>query len=96
LRMTLSFVNTLRASPVLNLRTLDLKGLDFVFLIGFVFGLYSLHRLLAVREEGEVTDEVLRQAIFAEMRRWVRQVSTVAGMRQLVTFPFAFLENARK
>jgi hypothetical protein len=34
--------------------TLSLKGLDFLFIVSFLFGLYSLHRLLAVREQGEV------------------------------------------
>jgi hypothetical protein len=59
-------------------------------------GVYCFHRLLAVREKGEVTERVLRQAFVGEMRRMVRQVSSVAGMRQIVSFPFALLIGLKK
>ena len=50
----------------------------------------------AVREEGEVTEQVLRQAFIGEVGRMVRQVSSVAGMRQIVSFPFAYLMGFKR
>ncbi len=65
---------------------LHLRGLDFVFLLSFVFGLYAIHRLLAVREEGEVPHSIVRREFFAEVERLVRNVSTVAGLRSIGEF----------
>ena len=96
LQLTLSFTDWTQEYSALELPTLDLKGLDFVFVIAFLMGVYCFHRLLAVREKGEVTERVLRQAFVGEMRRMVRQVSSVAGMRQIVSFPFALLIGLKK
>ena len=60
---------------------LDLHGIDFLFVLAFLFGLYALHRLLAVREEGEMPEEMVRREFFSEMERKMRQVSTVPGLR---------------
>lgn len=95
-RLTLAVNNWHKSVTEFELPTLDLRGLDFVFLLAFFCGLYCFHRLLAVKEEGEVTDRILRQALVDEMRRMVRQVSTAAGMRQVITFPLAFLLGLRR
>lgn len=87
--ITLTWASTTHEFPTMNVPTLDLKGLDFLFLLAFVVGLYAMHRLLTVREEGEVEEAVVKQALLMEMRRMVRQVSTVAGVRQLTYFPYA-------
>lgn len=87
LRLDLVFARWVEAAPVLQLPTIDIRGMDFLFVFAFIFGLYCMHRLLAVREEGEVTEKVLREAFFEETRRMVRQVSTVAGVRQVLIFP---------
>jgi MFS family permease len=96
LQLTLSFTNWTKEYSALELPTFDLKGLDFVFVIAFFIGVYCFHRLLAVREKGEVTEQVLRQAFLGEIARMVRQVSSVAGLRQIVSFPFAYLIALRK
>ena len=70
----------------------DLRGLDFLFMIAVVFGLYAMHRLLAVREEGEVEEGVVMAHIAAEARKAVRHVSNIAGLRHLYSFPFADVE----
>lgn len=78
-----------------NLTTIDLRGLDFVFLIAFLLGLQAVHRLLAIKEEGEVQEKVVLGQLYSEMRKTVaRQVSTVAGMRQLANFPLGRLRAA--
>jgi MFS family permease len=74
----------------------SLRGLDFLFIISFLFGLYSLHRLLAVREEGEVEEKVVLSEFYAEVRKTVRHVSNVAGMRHLFSFPYYLLGLVRR
>ncbi len=78
-----------------GLPAVDLVGLDFVFLIAFIVGLYAVHRLLAVKEEGEVEEEIVVQEFYAEVRKSVAKVSNVAGLRHLTYFPYAVLQYLR-
>ena len=78
------------------LTALDLSGLDFLFVIAVLFGLYSLHRLLAVREVGVVEEGAVSMELYDEMRRAVRHVSNVAGLRRLSSFPYALLRWRRR
>ncbi len=80
---------------------IQIHGLDFIFLISFVFGLYAIHRLLAVHEEGEVSDAVVRREFFLELERVARKVSTVAGLRLFADVAFSRMagyskENSKK
>lgn len=82
---------------IFDLSALSLKGLDFLFMIAVVFGVYAMHRLLAVREEGEVEEKIVLTQLYGEVRKAVRHVSNVAGLRHQYYFPFAKLEDvARK
>ena len=74
--------------------TLSLRGLDFLFVIAFVVGLYAMHRLLAVQEEGEVEEGVFLEQFRVELRKAVRNVANVAGLRDLFYFPFARLRES--
>jgi hypothetical protein len=76
-----------------NLPAFDLKGLDFLFILAAILGLYALHRLLAVKEEGEVEEVVVRSELLVEMRKMVRHVSNVAGLRDLTSFPYMRLKR---
>jgi len=82
-------------STIWDLPAVELSGLDFVFIIAFIVGLYAIHRLLAVKEEGEVEEEVLVQELYAEVRKALSSVSTVAGLRHLTYFPYAALNYLR-
>jgi MFS family permease len=62
-----------------HVTAIDLQGLDFIFVIAFVFGLYALHRLLAVREIGEVEEDVVMGELYGEFAQLVRRVSNVPG-----------------
>ena len=96
-RLTLHWLQWQNDTEIFELPTIIIRGLDFIFLLAFLMGLYSIHRLLAVREQGEVAEKVLRQAFFEEMGRMVRQVSTVAGMRQMMTIPIpSFIGKRRR
>lgn len=60
-----------------HLTAIDIQGLDFIFVIAFLFGLYALHRLLAVSELGEVEEEVLVTELYGEVARMMQRVSSV-------------------
>lgn len=80
----------------LEFSALDLRGLDFLFVVAFVVGLYAMHRLLAVQERGEVKEGVVISALYAEVRRTARDVSNIPGLRQLTEFPYALLGRIRE
>jgi MFS family permease len=83
-----------RTGSFFSLPAFDLRGLDFVFILAVIVGLYAMHRLLAVREEGEVEEGVVVAHLVAEARRTMRHISNIDGLRQLYAFPFARLEEA--
>lgn len=96
LKVTLEWTSTSARGPrTWGLPALDLVGLDFVFLIAFIVGLYAIHRLLAVTEEGEVEEEIVVQEFYAEVRKAVANISNVAGLRHLTYFPYAVLQYLR-
>jgi MFS family permease len=75
---------------------LSFQHWDFFFLLASTVGAYSLHRLAAVRETGEVPSrEFLRHALLSA-RRGLYNVSSVAGMRWLAGIPAADLLRARE
>ncbi|MBN2562808.1 MAG: MFS transporter [Phycisphaerae bacterium] len=80
----------------LALPAFDLRGLDFLFLLSFLAGLYALHRLLAVKEEGEVDEHIVRGELYDEVRQMARSVSGVGGLRQITSFPYALLRDLLK
>ena len=96
MKISLEWLNWQTGEAAFYLPTVDLRGLDFVFIIAFLLGLIALHRLLAIKEEGEVEESLVRQELLGEMRRVARQVSTVAGIRMLTAFPYGTLKQWRK
>lgn len=76
-----------------SLPTLSLQQWDFFFAMAFVIGLYSLHRLAMVKEAGEVEEKIVAQELVAEMRSQVRILSSIEGLRQMVSFPFSIVRN---
>ena len=71
----------------IDVSTLSLKHWDFFFIMAALIGLYSLHRLGRVREEGEVGERVVVSDFLLWARRAMRNVSTVAGLRGATEFP---------
>ncbi|HXE58037.1 MAG TPA: MFS transporter [Gemmatimonadales bacterium] len=93
-QLNIRWISTAGGPGSLTLTPIDLRGLDFLFLLAFLVGLYAMHRLLAVREAGEETSErAVVLAFYAEVRRGLQHVSNVPGLRQLTEFPFAILAN---
>jgi MFS family permease len=90
-KITLSWIS---ASGHLDLPAVYLEGLDFLFVISFLLGLHALHHLLAVREEGEVEENLVVTELVAEMRQKLKSVSSVGGLRHLTAFPYSRLMDA--
>jgi hypothetical protein len=77
----------------LSLSTLNLQQWDFFFALAFLIGLYSLHRLSMIKEAGEVEEKIVAQELMAEVRSQVKILSSVEGLRQMVSFPFSAVRN---
>ncbi len=76
--------------------TLDLQQWEFFFLFAFILGLYSLHRLTAVQEEGEAKEQEVVDELIAGVRRDMQNFSPAGGLRDLVKFPFSSVRIRRK
>jgi MFS family permease len=84
-------------SGVIVLQTYHIAGLDFVILISVIVGVYALHRLALVKEEGEVNQRVAIEAVLVEIRRNVKMLTTIDGFRETFQLPLSILErSARK
>lgn len=68
---------------------------DFFFLLAGLLGLYALHRLSLVREEGHVSQGVVIDSLLTSARRGVRNLSTIAGLRAATDFPLEWLRRSR-
>lgn len=93
LRVDLNWISHVAGGQTFQLPAASLLGLDFLFVISFLAGLYALHRLLGVKEEGEVEEHIVRGEFYAEVRKAVKNISNVAGLRHLVYFPYAVLKS---
>lgn len=83
-------------SGAMELVTISIGWWQFYFLISAVFGLYSLHRLSTVREDGEVPRREMLQHVLNVARRGVRNASPVAGLRAAVAFPAGRIIQERR
>jgi MFS family permease len=86
--LSVTWFENLDATPVLTLAAMDLRGLDFIFGIGFLLGVLAYYRILAITEPGEVGEAVVRAQLLSEIRRIARQVSSMASV-PLTFMPFS-------
>jgi len=87
----LSWAHALRGTAF-QLKAISVSGLDFLFILSFIVGLYAMHRLSLIKEEGEVEEGVVMTEFYGEVRRGVSHVSNVPGLRQLTGFPYGMLK----
>lgn len=78
------------------MQTLSFQGMDFAFLLSFLIGLYSIHRLVLVVEEGEMGTGVVFQQLLSEVKRPLLNFTTVGGFREMVQFPFSLVRRKEK
>lgn len=76
-----------------NMPTLNLQQWDFFFVMAFIIGLYALHRLAMVKEQGEVEEKIVLHELYAEVRTQVRTLSSFEGIKLMVSFPVIILKN---
>ncbi len=70
----------------ITIPTLHLLHWDFFFVLAFVLGLYSIHRLMYVKEEGEIDEPIFIDSLIAYGKD-MRNFSTAGGIRNIMRFP---------
>lgn len=74
-------------SRQISIYALNFRSLDFVFLLAFGVGLYALHRLAHVTEEGEVEEKEVVEELKNEVVSPIRTVSSIGGIRRFAFLP---------
>ncbi len=87
LRLTFTWTST-AVGRVVAVSPMNHQGLDFLFIMAVLVGIYALHRLAYVKEFGEVEKGVVLLEFYGAMRRSLRSISNVAGVRNLFQFPY--------
>ncbi len=55
-----------------SIQILNLQGLDFLFILALIVGVFALHRLLYVKEDGDVKNEIIRNEFLLETTKSVK------------------------
>ncbi|MEZ5559150.1 MAG: MFS transporter [Pseudomonadales bacterium] len=80
-----------------EINAMDFSYWDFFFLFATAIGIYALHRLSLVQEEGEVAEGVLFDHLKNGARRTLRNLSTVAGLRASTDYPLdTLIDDAKR
>jgi len=74
---------------------LILMSWDFYFLLAGLVGLYAVHRLSMISEQGEIEPREMVNHMLSETRRNIRNISTVAGFRAATEVSASLLRDAR-
>ncbi len=80
----------------LKFQALNFQAWDFFFFLAFLIGLYSLHRLAFVREQGEVAEGTLLHEILSVFSRPLRNFTTIGGLRNVILYPSYMVRLRRK
>ncbi|WP_207485704.1 MFS transporter [Arenibaculum pallidiluteum] len=64
-----------------------LRNWEFFFVFAFLLGLYALHALTLLREGAEASDRNVVRQFRLELRRSMRSLSSVGGLRVATAFP---------
>ena len=72
-----------------------LTNWDFYFLLAGAFGIYAIHRLSLIAEQGEIERREMVSEVLSETRRNIRNISSVAGLRAATVMPVWLLRDAR-
>ncbi|MGH7673000.1 MAG: hypothetical protein ACREMC_08870 [Gemmatimonadales bacterium] len=94
--MIVRWTSSLGGGESHDVPAIELGGLDFLFLAAFLVGLYAMHRLALVREEGEAPRRIAPVDLVGEVGKAVVEMSALPGLRQLSTFPYGMLRLVRE
>ena len=70
-----------------------LTGFDFLFVIAFVLGLFTLGVLAGIREEGEAESKVVMDELVSQTRQNLRVLTSVPGLSFAANFPVESLRR---
>lgn len=93
LMLNFTWLDPAADGPV-NVPAFNLKGLDFLFLIAFTFGLYALHRLTFVDDRGTVSEHEVLRELRHTVRRGIFSIAGPVGIRQTLAIPMATVARA--
>ncbi len=80
-------------NTVFNLGVLHFTGLDFLFVLTFIIGLFTLNVLAGLREEGEARREVVLDELRKQTRSAIQSVTSLPDSSFINMFPKSFLER---
>ena len=83
-------------SSDLALQAMNFSHWDFFFVFATILGIYALHRLSLVVEDGELTETRTLQILLDSTRQSLRNLSTVAGLRASSNFPLTELLDGER
>lgn len=80
-----------------SIPALSFRGVDFIFFAAALSGLYALHLLSLVEEEGSVNEAEVRDQVYASMRTSLSSVGGLSmGMRKMTAFPYELLKRTTR
>jgi len=65
-----------------SIQILNLQGMDFFFIIAIVIGIFAMHRLALVKEEGEVKNKIIRNEFSLEIRKSLRNLLHIGKSKE--------------
>jgi len=81
----------------ISIPALSFRGIDFVFFASALTGLYAWHRLSLIDEEGTVSENAVREEVYASVRNSFLTTSGLSmGMRRMTAFPYDMLRKTGK
>ena len=80
-------------SNTIEFPAMFLTGFDFLFAIAFLLGLVTLNALAAIREEGEVEQQVVLDSLMAQTRDNLRALNAVPGLGFMSHFPHSYVRH---
>lgn len=83
-----SFTRSLQEGQAMVFTALNLRGLDFVFILAAGIGFYGLHRLAYVVEPASRLEKISLETVMSETRKSLTSISNIAGLRKLAYFPY--------
>jgi MFS family permease len=86
-----SFTKSIQEGNSILFTALNLRGLDFVFILAAIVGFYGLHRLAYVTEPSSRLEKISMETVFSETRKSLTSISNIAGLRKLAYFPYSIL-----
>jgi len=81
-------------SPTGNLtfQILNLQGFDFFFIIAFFIGIFSLHRLALIREEGYIKDKLFLNIFLIELSKKIKNIIHPGSPQEWLITPISIVK----